>query len=53
MEAVDIACCYEKPLLKFERVLETFLAVAPGGLRTFLDTIALTKAILIYVSPPR
>lgn len=39
VEAVDLVCFYEKPLLKFERVLETFLAVAPRGLRAFLDTI--------------
>ncbi|MFY0593906.1 carbamoyltransferase [Roseivirga sp.] len=27
---------YEKPLLKFERVLENFLAIAPRGLRGFI-----------------
>ena len=27
---------YDKPLLKFERILETFLAVAPRGFRAFL-----------------
>jgi carbamoyltransferase len=27
---------YDKPLLKFERILETYLAVAPRGLRSFL-----------------
>ncbi len=27
---------YDKPLLKFERILETFLAVAPRGFRSFL-----------------
>lgn len=36
---LDLVCFYEKPLLKFERVLETFLAVAPRGFRAFLDTI--------------
>jgi carbamoyltransferase len=28
---------YDKPLLKFERILETYLAVAPRGLRSFLQ----------------
>lgn len=27
---------YDKPLLKFERILETYLAVAPKGFRSFL-----------------
>jgi carbamoyltransferase len=27
---------YDKPLLKFERILETYLSVAPGGFRSFL-----------------
>ena len=27
---------YEKPLLTFERLLETYLAVAPRGLRSFI-----------------
>ena len=27
---------YDKPLLKFERILETYLAVAPAGFRSFL-----------------
>ncbi len=32
---VDYAVFYEKPLLKFERLLETYLAFAPRGLRSF------------------
>ncbi len=34
----DLACVgfYDKPLLKFERILETYLGVAPRGLRSFL-----------------
>ena len=27
---------YDKPLLKFERILETYLGVAPRGFRSFL-----------------
>jgi carbamoyltransferase len=34
----DLACVgfYDKPLLKFERILETYLAVAPRGFKSFL-----------------
>ena len=28
---------YDKPLLKFERLLETYLAYAPSGFRSFLS----------------
>ncbi len=34
----DLACVgfYDKPLLKFERILETYLAIAPRGFASFL-----------------
>ena len=32
---LDAVVFYDKPLTKFARVLETYLAVAPAGLRTF------------------
>src|SRR5258708_25468794 len=34
-EQIDAVVFYDKPILKFARMLETYLAVAPGGLRTF------------------
>src|SRR6185295_640042 len=33
---VDYIVFYDKPLLKFERLLETYLSFAPRGLRSFL-----------------
>jgi len=39
IDDIDLAGFYEKPILKFERVLETFLAVAPRGYLAFLDII--------------
>jgi carbamoyltransferase len=33
---VDYVVFYDKPLLKFERLLETYLGMAPRGLRSFL-----------------
>ena len=35
-EQLDYVVFYEKPLLKFERLLETYLAYAPRGFRQFL-----------------
>ena len=32
---LDCVAFYDKPLLKFERILETYLGVAPAGLRPF------------------
>ena len=36
--AADLSCVgfYDKPLLKFERILETYLGVVPRGFRSFL-----------------
>jgi len=35
-EEVDLVAFYDKPLLKFERLLETYLDYAPSGLRSFI-----------------
>ena len=35
LQNVDYVVFYEKPLRKFERLLETYLAYAPAGLRSF------------------
>jgi carbamoyltransferase len=35
IDAVDLVAFYDKPLLKFERLLETYLAFAPRGFRSF------------------
>ena len=32
---------YDKPITKFERLLETYLAMAPGGYRSFRQAIPL------------
>lgn len=34
-ENIDYVAFYEKPLLKFDRLLETYLAFAPSGFRSF------------------
>ncbi len=35
LDAVDYVAFYDKPFLKFERLLETYLAFAPRGFRSF------------------
>ena len=37
LAAVDHVVFYDKPLIKFERLLETYLAYAPSGFRSFLS----------------
>ncbi len=36
MESVDAVVFYDKPLTKFERLLETYLSYSPAGLSSFL-----------------
>jgi carbamoyltransferase len=42
LEASEVDCVvfYDKPVLKFTRLLETYLAVAPGGWRTFPEVVS-------------
>jgi carbamoyltransferase len=35
LQDVDVVCFYDKPFLKFERLLETYLAFAPRGFASF------------------
>ena len=38
---IEYVVFYDKPLLKFDRLLETYLAYAPRGLRSFLEAMPL------------
>ena len=38
-EQIDSVAFYDKPILKFERLLDNYIAVAPRGLYSFLDVI--------------
>jgi carbamoyltransferase len=40
-EQLDHVAFYDKPFLKFERLLETYLAYAPRGLRSFMKALPL------------
>ena len=39
LDELDAIVFYDKPLLKFERLLETYYSFAPKGLRSFLKAI--------------
>ena len=38
-EDIDIIAFYDKSILKFERLLDNYIAVAPRGLKSFLNVI--------------
>ena len=48
---LDGIAFYDKPLLKLHRILETSLAVAPRGLRTFLHAVPLWLRDRLWVEP--
>lgn len=48
-EDLDYVVFYEKPLLKFERLLETYLAFAPHGVRSFLMAMPLWLKIKLHL----
>ncbi|MDP3804714.1 MAG: carbamoyltransferase [Candidatus Omnitrophota bacterium] len=41
IEDIDIVAFYDKPFIKFERLLETYIAYAPLGIRSFIKAIPL------------
>ncbi|MFA5239995.1 MAG: carbamoyltransferase N-terminal domain-containing protein, partial [Phycisphaerae bacterium] len=49
-ENLDYVVFYEKPLLKFERLLETYIAYAPQGFRQFLTAIPLWLRKKLHLS---
>ncbi|MFK7768493.1 MAG: carbamoyltransferase [Mariniblastus sp.] len=50
IEDIDHVAFYEKPFLKFERILETQLAVAPRGLKSFLTAMPIWLKSKLYLS---
>lgn len=48
-EQLDHVVFYDKPLLKFERLLETYLAFAPSGLQSFLAAMPLWLKTKLYL----
>jgi carbamoyltransferase len=50
IEELDHVVFYEKPFLKFERILETHLAHAPRGLDSFMTSIPIWLRSKLYIS---
>jgi len=49
MADVDYVVFYDKPLVKFERLLETYLAYAPSGFRSFLSAMPVWLKEKLYL----
>lgn len=47
---IDVVAFYDKPFLKFERILETYLAYAPKGLSSALKALALWTKEKLWIS---
>ena len=41
LDDIDLVAFYDKPFIKFERILETYMAYAPKGIRSFVRAIPL------------
>ncbi|MCH9650244.1 MAG: carbamoyltransferase [Deltaproteobacteria bacterium] len=48
---LDAVVFYDKPLLKFHRILETYLSVAPRGLQSYLKALPLWLREKLWVTP--
>jgi carbamoyltransferase len=48
--ALDFVVFYDKPLLKFERLLETYTATAPFGIRSFIKAMPLWLKKKLWMS---
>ena len=46
---LDFVAFYDKPLLKFDRLLETYIAYAPAGFRSFLAAMPLWLGQKLYL----
>lgn len=49
LKDVDHVVFYDKPLVKFERLLETYLAYAPSGFRSFLSAMPVWLKEKLYL----
>ncbi len=48
---LDAVAFYDKPLLKFHRILETYLSVAPSGLRPFMKAVPIWLREKLWIEP--
>jgi carbamoyltransferase len=47
----DAVAFYDKPILKFHRILETYFSVAPSGLRSFMKAVPLWIHEKLWIEP--
>ncbi len=50
-DAVDAVAFYDKPILKFHRILETYFSVAPRGLRSFMKALPVWLRDKLWTEP--
>src|SRR5262245_55933694 len=48
---IDAIAFYDKPILKFHRILETYLSIAPKGIRPFVQAVPLWLREKLWVEP--
>ena len=49
-DQLDLVGFYEKPLVKFDRLIETYIACAPGGLRSYLTALPIWLGEKLWMS---
>ena len=49
IDDVDHICFYEKPLLKFERLLESYISYAPRGFKSFVKAIPIWTKEKLFI----
>ena len=48
---IDAVAFYDKPILKFHRILETYFAVAPSGLKPFMKALPVWLRDKLWIEP--
>ena len=48
---LDAVAFYDKPILKFHRILETFFSVSPSGLRSFMRAVPIWLRERLWIEP--
>jgi carbamoyltransferase len=49
ISSIEYIAFYDKPFLKFERILETHLSYAPKGIKSFIKALPLWVIIRLYL----
>lgn len=49
LDRIDYICFYDKPLLKFERLLETYLGFTPRGFKSFISSMPVWLKDKLYL----